>query len=267
MKISILITVYNRPETLKACLHALTLSITHFDEVVVSDDGSCKEAVRHMKAYFPKFPFPIRYIWQENKGYRLAAARNSAIRHSSGDYLIFLDSDILLLSDAISLHLQHARQGVFLAANRAFLNQDFSNEAVQCSFNSERMEKFWQSAEHSHLRKAERQFKRNSWLRKFGLTNRHKPKILGCHFSLFGNDIKKVNGFDEHYTGWGLEDDDLALRLYKAGMKSFSLITKARALHLWHEPVSSRTERFSDNPNLTYFNRRKVPAYCADGLS
>jgi len=124
MKTSVIITVYNRPDTLIACLRALALQSAPIDEVVVSDDGSNEAATRRMKAAFGEFPFPVRYVWQEDKGYRLAAARNNAIRKSSGDYLISLDCDILLLPDTVANHLRRARRGVFLAANRAGLGEE-----------------------------------------------------------------------------------------------------------------------------------------------
>jgi peptidoglycan/xylan/chitin deacetylase (PgdA/CDA1 family)/GT2 family glycosyltransferase len=46
----------------------------------------------------------VRYVRQENQG--LAAARNTGLRHSSGDYLIFLDADDWLLPQAVELGLR-----------------------------------------------------------------------------------------------------------------------------------------------------------------
>ncbi len=266
MKTSILITVYNRPEALKSVLFSLARNTAHVDEVVVSDDGSCEESVNRMKAFFSEFPFPIQYVRQEDKGFRLAAARNNAIRNSTGDYLVFLDSDILILPDAIDVHLRHAGKGLFLAANRAFLNGELSRKAMEHSLDSGLLEELWQCSDRSHLCRVHRQFIRNQWLRKIRLASRHKPKILGCHFSLFREDVNRINGFDEQYVGWGLEDDDFSMRLYQSGVKGQSLILKARALHLWHESVQSHPLRFSESPNLDYFKRPDVPAYCVRGL-
>jgi len=266
MKTSIIITVYNRPNMLRVCLRALALSSARIDEVVVSDDGSCEESVSRMKEFLPEFPFSVRYVWQEDKGYCLAAARNNAVRHSTGEYIISLDCDILLLPDAIDVHLRHARQGRFLAANRAFLAEESSRKALDPSLDDSLLEEFWQQSDRDHLHHVHRQFVRNYWLRKLKLTRRHKPKILGCHFSLFREDVERVNGFDEEYVGWGLEDDDFSMRLHKAGVKGQSLILEARALHLWHLGKDSRPHRLSDSPNKLYFKRPNVPAYCIKGL-
>ena len=61
-------------------------------EVVVVDDGS------HDNTAEIAARFPVRYIRQTNQG--LAAARNTGIRHTNGDLLIFLDADDRLLPEA-----------------------------------------------------------------------------------------------------------------------------------------------------------------------
>lgn len=266
MKTSVIITVYNRPEMLIACLRALALQTAPIFEAVVSDDGSNEDSVKRMQAVFGELPFPVKYVWQADEGYRLAAARNNALRAAVGEYLLSLDGDILLLPEAVAVHLQHARRGVFLAANRAWVGEEDTRALLGQTITARFLDLLWARADRRHLRPAQRQFVRNAWLRKFGLASRHKPKILGCHFSLFREDIERVNGFDEHYVGWGLEDDDFALRLHLAGVRGRSLIREARALHLWHAPVASRAGGPLESPNREYFSRRDVPAYCRQGI-
>lgn len=128
------------------------------------------------------------------------------------------------------------------------------------------LETLWDEAGKKHLAKIQGRFQRNLFLRRLGLSAPHKPKILGCHFSLFREDVERVNGFDEKFTGWGLEDDDFARRLYKAGLRGRSVILEARALHLRHPSVGSKPRTISESPNMAYFKRTDVPAYCAEGL-
>lgn len=269
MKTSALITVYNRPEMVIACLRALALNTNLVDEAVVSDDGSEEQCVRTMRNAFSEFPFAVRYVRQEHSGYRLAAARNNAIRATSGDYLISVDCDILLLPETIATHLRHARPGLFLVGNRAMLNESNTNLALNQKISACRLEALWNEADKRHLAKTQKKFQRNLFLRRFGLSAPHKPKILGCHFSLFREDVERVNGFDEKFTGWGLEDDDFARRLYKAGLHGRSVILEARALHLRHPAVGSKPQTIAESPNWPYFRRARenVPAFCADGLN
>jgi len=266
MKTSVLITVYNRPEMVVACLRALELNTVLVDEVVISDDGS-DAGVQVMQRAFDECKIPVRYVRQEHNGYRLAAARNNAIRAAGGDYLISIDCDILLLPETVATHLRHARPGRFLTGNRAMLDENNTRLALSREISARLLETLWDEADKNHLSKIRRRFQRNLFLRRLGLAAAHKPKILGCHFSIFRKDIERVNGFDEKFVGWGLEDDDFARRLYKAGLRGQSLILEARALHLWHPSVGSKSQTISESPNMAYFRRKDVPAYCADGLN
>ena len=267
MKTSALITVYNRPEMAAACLRALALGSVLVDEAVVSDDGSEGQCVRKMQEVFSELPFPVRYVRQEHAGYRLAAARNNAIRAATGDYLISIDGDMLLMPDAVSAHLERARPGVFLAGSRALLGGEATRRALEGSLDRDALEARWEGADKRHLARDDFRFRRNLFLRRLGLASAHKPKILGCHFSLFRADAEKVNGFDEHFAGWGLEDDDFARRLYLAGVRGRAVIKSARALHLQHASVASKPAKIGESPNMAYFSRRDVPFYCAEGLN
>jgi predicted glycosyltransferase involved in capsule biosynthesis len=45
----------------------------------------------------------------------------------------------------------------------------------------------------------------------------------------------RVNGLDEVYSGWGLEDSDLVIRLLRSGICRKSARFAAPVLHLWHK--------------------------------
>jgi glycosyltransferase involved in cell wall biosynthesis len=62
-------------------------------ECVVVDDGSTDDTEAVVKAYAETEP-RVRYVRQQNA--RQAAARNNGVRHSTGAYFQFLDSDDLL---------------------------------------------------------------------------------------------------------------------------------------------------------------------------
>lgn len=69
-------------------------------EIVVVDDGS-PDDVRGVAARYPD----VRYIRQRNKG--LSAARNTGIRETTSELLVFLDSDDRLLPHAIERGVEH----------------------------------------------------------------------------------------------------------------------------------------------------------------
>lgn len=103
MRISIVIPVYNVAEYIEECLESVA-SQTYKDQIeclIIDDcspDNSCEIIGRFMKAY--KGPIDFKLIHHEkNKG--LSGARNTGIKHSTGDYLYFLDSDDYIMPDCI----------------------------------------------------------------------------------------------------------------------------------------------------------------------
>ena len=94
-KVSICIPTYNRKEYLKETIDSIFAQTYKDYEIVIVDDGSTdgtEEMVR-------KLDFPVTYCWQENAGD--AAARNKLVELAKGDYISFIDSDDLLMPEAI----------------------------------------------------------------------------------------------------------------------------------------------------------------------
>lgn len=267
MKTSLIMTVYNRPRHLQAALAALALQSGGLElEIVVADDGSDPEQLQDISSVVEASCVPCRLVRRKRDGFRLAAARNDAVRNSSGDYLFFLDCDIALLPGAVATHLAHSREGLFLVGHRGLAGERETATLMAQGITLAGLEAAWSSADKTEMEKAARRFAVNQWLRRLGVAKRHKPKIIGCHFSLPRSAFERVNGFDERYVGWGLEDDDLAMRLYGAGVRSKSLIREARALHLWHPTLQPDSTRGFSSPNMDYFNRAQVPFRCSMGL-
>jgi 23S rRNA A2030 N6-methylase RlmJ len=55
------------------------------------------------------------------------------------------------------------------------------------------------------------------------------------------SDLDRVDGFDCAYTGWGLEDSDLVVRLLHAGVQRKDGRFATGVLHLWH-PQNDRSQ-------------------------
>jgi glycosyltransferase involved in cell wall biosynthesis len=96
-KVSICIPTYNRKGYLKETLESIAAQSYKDYEIVIVDDGSI-DGTGEMVTNYGR---DIRYYWQENAGD--AAARNKLIELAQGRYISFIDSDDLLLSDAIEM--------------------------------------------------------------------------------------------------------------------------------------------------------------------
>ncbi|UCC96567.1 MAG: glycosyltransferase [Phycisphaerales bacterium] len=93
--VSVCIPTYNRRDYLKETLDSI-LAQTYKDcEIVIVDDGSTDGTEQMIE----QLGIPVTYHWQPNSGD--AAARNKLIELARGEYISFIDSDDLLLPDAI----------------------------------------------------------------------------------------------------------------------------------------------------------------------
>ena len=94
--VSVVIPCFNQGHFLNEALESVLAQTRPADEVVVVDDGSTDNT----SAVVRRFP-SIRCIRQPNRG--LASARNTGLRHTSCDYLVFLDADDRLWRNAIEI--------------------------------------------------------------------------------------------------------------------------------------------------------------------
>jgi glycosyltransferase involved in cell wall biosynthesis len=95
MKVSVIIPSYNSAKWLAAAVESVRGQIRPADEIVIVDDGSTDDTASLCRT----FGEGIKYVHRENGG--LAAARNTGVRNSSGDCMLFLDADDILLPNAI----------------------------------------------------------------------------------------------------------------------------------------------------------------------
>ncbi len=94
-RVSVVIPTYNQASFLgEAVGSALAQTYRDF-EVIVIDDGSTDNTPEVASS----FPPAVRYFRQENRG--ISAARNRGIELANGEYLAFLDSDDILLENAL----------------------------------------------------------------------------------------------------------------------------------------------------------------------
>lgn len=88
--VSVVVPVYDVERYLPACLDSVLAQTHRALEVVVVDDGSPDSSGDIAEAYAARDD-RVRVVHTPNAG--LGAARNEGLRHASGDYVAFLDSD------------------------------------------------------------------------------------------------------------------------------------------------------------------------------
>ena len=93
-KFSVVIPTYNQAQYLAECIESVLAQTFKPHEIIIVNDGSPDETRYVAKSYSG-----IRYIETTNRG--LASARNTGIMNMTGDWLMPLDSDDVMLPDCL----------------------------------------------------------------------------------------------------------------------------------------------------------------------
>lgn len=97
--ISVIVPVYNAEAYLRQCLQSIADQTYHALQIIVVDDGSTDGSLRIAQQAAEQDKH-IVVLHQSNQGQ--AAARNTAMRHATGDYIAFVDADDLLEKDYLA---------------------------------------------------------------------------------------------------------------------------------------------------------------------
>ena len=82
-----------------------------------------------------------------------------------------------------------------------------------------------------------------------------RPRLTGNHFSLWRDDLERIDGFDLGFRGWGLEDRDLQRRLQRVGVRCRSVLPQTIGYHLWHPVDPTFVRNASGTPNEEYYRQ------------
>ncbi len=179
--VSVIVPTYNRATLLRQLLESLREQ-TYPDncfEVIVVDDGSTDNTREVVEYFTTSVPFPIRYFRQSRKG--PAAARNLGIRHSRGDIIAFVDSDVTVAKDWLSNAVRY-----FLTSNV----DGVEGRTGPCG--------------------TETPFAHRAY-------NLRGGQFLTCNIFYTKAILQQVGGFDESFRAPHREDSDLAWRVLDAG--------------------------------------------------
>jgi glycosyltransferase involved in cell wall biosynthesis len=258
MNLSLIITTFNWPQSLELTLKSIANQSFIPNEIIIADDGSNDNTLNLIKSFQSNSTLNIIHSWQEDKGFRAARSRNKAISQSSGEYIIFIDGDMILHPEFIKDHVRNSESGHFIQGSRVLLTKSKSentilNHKINFSFLSNGLRNR-KNAIHSNL------------LSKFFVKNNNNLKgIKSCNFSLFKKDCLNVNGFNNEIEGWGREDSEFAARLINNGIKRKNIHFNAIQFHLWHtEVVRLSLER---NSNLLEQAINSDLKRCKNGLN
>lgn len=237
--LSIIIPAYNAGETIERCIKSCIQKTTYPYEIVIVNDGSGDNTEEIIKRFADNYE-NICLINQENRG--VAAARNTGLRSSQADLIMFVDADDELLDGALQTvyeDYQHHKPDLL----SYYFNNDRINGVTDLHFLSEN---FYSS----HVDK--------QWLIKKIFFNGEKIALSGPCCRLYCKEIIEKNHI-EFNESLRLGEDRVFNNDYICHIDSFEYIDKC--IYTRHVVPDSITHKFSVdglNNHLVYFNEIKI---------
>jgi glycosyltransferase involved in cell wall biosynthesis len=162
------------------------------------DDGSTDEYIKLKLKQLENLD-RVKVVYKENGG--PSSARNEAFKHSSGDFILPLDSDDMIQPDYIKSCVN-------------ILSRNKNISPVYCDTH--------------HVGQIQGVEQRPEWSKERLIQG---PFIVNC--SMFHRDaFEKVNGYDESLIGW--EDYDMWIRMMKIGYEG-RRVPKPLFIYFHHE--------------------------------
>lgn len=231
--ISVIIPTYNNVIFLSnVVFHLLQQTASRESyEIIIADDGSQDKSSEIIFSLFESYKNTanIKYVyWSkhhpirgEQMFFRPGLARNLAARYSSGEYLLFLDSDMLTPADFITSAILQLKENDIIQYQRFHINQELSrNNPVYADIDLKRdtyieEKDYWSELFFSESWPALPHFWKYTCTYALGIS---KEKFLGLGL------------FKKYYVSYGFEDTDLGYEAYKKKFR-FKMV-KTPLLHL-----------------------------------
>jgi len=259
MKISVIVTTYNRPDALKKVLDGLLVQSCLPHDIIVADDGSGTETRQILASYLANKNPMIKHVWQPDDGFRVAQIRNKAMIACQGEYLIFLDGDCIPEKHFVADHHDLAEPGTFFQGKRVLVNEGavdlFDHRDITSLTKVMGLALLSKISNRHHIVRIPF-FPSKT---KTGLSG-----LRGCNMGVFKKDAEAVNGFNHEFIGWGREDAEFVARLYKYGLKRKENPFRAICYHLWHK--ENTRDRLADNDVLLAYSCNNDDYFCTQGL-
>jgi glycosyltransferase involved in cell wall biosynthesis len=258
LRVTLVVTTYNWPAALDLTLQSVARQSIAPMEIIVADDGSGHETEAVVTRWQGRLPTPLVHVWQADEGFRLARSRNRAIAAARGDYVIIVDGDMVLHRHFIADHVRAARHGCFIQGVRLLTGPKTAGRMLDRGL--------LDLGFFAPDIKRRRHTVRSRLLSQLLFRERTGQRaIRGCNQAYWKSDLVRVNGFNEAFVGWGREDNEIAARLYNAGIRRRNLKFQALAIHL-HHPLR-HTQVGERNDEILRATIEAGKAWCPIGLN
>lgn len=248
MNLSIIILSYNTKTLLQRCLNSVLLSMKSSRlkaEIIVIDNNSSDGSAELLKTHYPQ----VKTVFnKDNIGY--GKANNLGIEMAKGEYILLLNSDCVVIDDALETLLRFAQKNPRAFVGGKLFNEDQSAQQSCGPFYTlpvVLLMLFFKGDQLKLTRYSPDEIKEVDW-------------VSGACILVRKKDIQDIGGFDEEIFMY-MEEIDL---LYRAKQKNYRVWFYPGA-HFTHTGAASSGHKKEPVVNiyrgLSYFYKkhRSIP--------
>ncbi|WP_440617041.1 glycosyltransferase [Cysteiniphilum sp. 6C5] len=260
--VSVVIPTYNRQNLLKKTLASLSEQMIDKNsfEVIVVDDGGDDDSQDLVESF--KAKINVKYLWQEDLGFRVSKARNLGALNASGEILTFVDSGVVLHSQSLSSIIeqhQNAEKDIATIGYVYGFEVDF-NQHPYLRDQTHQADEYIDYCQRNNIGDI-RDFQYNLLGRNISTWPAPFDIYWTCLATVSKESFMKAGMFDESYTSWGGEDVDLGIRLYLQG-NCFLLNKQALGFHCYHDNNDSKDDSQTLAKSLELHQRYQLWQTC-----
>ena len=256
MRLTLIITTYNWPESLALVLKSVEFQTVYPDEVIIADDGSNEITKLLINSFSKSSNLNIIHSWQKNIGFRAAKSRNKAILKSSGDYIVLIDGDMILHPNFIQDHIESSEFGFYVQGARVLLSDKKTKKTL---LKKEIKFSFFSPGLLNRKNAIHSKFLYGVFLSK----KNHLRGVRSCNMGFYLKDCLNINGFNNDFEGWGREDSEFVARLINSGIQRKDIHFVAIQYHLCHNEVNRKS--LKKNDILLETSIKNGIQYCENG--
>lgn len=218
MKISIVMSYYNRKVLLDRTIDSIRRSEFKDIEIIIVDDASPE----------PLSCADVNVIRIEPKDkwwHNPCIPFNMGLKRATGDVIVIQNPECIHYGDVLSFVAESIKPKTYLSFACYAINQ---SQTEQLSLG------VWPEIEDKTFSGKERN----------GYYNHSVFRPVGYHFcsAIMRHDLDKFGGFDPDYgMGISFDDDDFVYRVYNAGM-NIKIIDNPFVMHQWHPPFTYKRD-------------------------
>ena len=220
MDLSIIIVNYRTYELTKQTINSVLETVNNISyEIIVVDNNSCDGSFEQLIKDFQTTTF-IKFIKNTNND-GFAVANNLAFKKSEGDYVLLLNSDVIVNRETINESLNYIKthENIGILGCKVVLPDGSLDKACRRSFPTFKVS-FYRMSGLSKL------FPNSPRFNQYNLSYLDEDDmypvdcVVGAFMLIDSKIMKRVGGLDESYFMYG-EDIDLCYKVKKLGFDVF----------------------------------------------